>query len=99
MGAAPPRSSGSRRLAHKAANPASAAPHAQVLQTVCTPVLGISGDWDLFCPAPGGLRTVQHFGGGCRRFVFVGPAFGARDSGLRCLQRVCRAGGLTAGWS
>ncbi|GBF95977.1 alpha beta hydrolase [Raphidocelis subcapitata] len=52
----------------------------KVLQHVTTPVLGICGDWDLFCPAPGGLRTVQHYGGAHRRFVFLGPSYGtAKD--------------------
>jgi len=48
----------------------------KALRHVHTPVLGVTGDWDLFCPAPGGLRTVQHFGGEHRRFVFLGPAYG-----------------------
>jgi hypothetical protein len=53
----------------------------KVLQHVTTPVLGVCGDWDLFCPAPGGLRTVQHYGGEHRRFVFLGPEYGACDGG------------------
>jgi hypothetical protein len=55
----------------------------KVLQHVTTPVLGICGDWDLFCPAPGGLRTVQHFGGQHRRFVFLGPSYGERGAARR----------------
>ena len=47
-----------------------------VLRHVTTPVLGVTGDWDLFCPPPGGLRTVMAYGGEHRRFVFLGPAYG-----------------------
>ena len=63
----------------------------KVLRHVGTPVLGISGDWDLFCPAPGGLRTVQQFGGAHRQFIFLGPAYGtvrSRDANTPfCLGR------------
>jgi hypothetical protein len=57
-----------------------------VLRCLPTPVLGLTGDWDLFCPAAGGLKTVQAFGsgggaggggGGTRRFVELGPKHGA----------------------
>ncbi|GBF90704.1 alpha beta hydrolase [Raphidocelis subcapitata] len=52
----------------------------KALRHARTPVLGITGDWDLFCPPPGGLRTVQQFGGEHRRFVFLGPAYGTAKS-------------------
>ncbi|KIY96036.1 lipase [Monoraphidium neglectum] len=52
----------------------------KVLRHVTTPVLGVTGDWDLFCPPAGGLKTVQQFGGDARRFIFVGPGYGtAKD--------------------
>ncbi|GBF91868.1 hypothetical protein Rsub_04973 [Raphidocelis subcapitata] len=35
----------------------------EVLADTAVPVLAINGDWDLFCPAPGGKKTADLFGG------------------------------------
>ncbi|KAI8462885.1 MAG: Alpha/Beta hydrolase protein [Monoraphidium minutum] len=48
----------------------------KVLAHVSTPVMAINGDRDLFCPAAGGLKTVNLFGGPHRRFLFLGPDYG-----------------------
>eukprot|EP00877_Chromochloris_zofingiensis_P013644 jgi/Chrzof1/8533/Cz03g14190.t1 len=48
----------------------------QALQHVDVPVLGMNGDWDLFCPPAGGLKTVRLFGSTCKRFIFLGPQYG-----------------------
>lgn len=41
-----------------------------------TPVFGVNGDRDLFCPPAGGLKTINMFGGPHRRFLFLGPSYG-----------------------
>ncbi|KIY95495.1 hypothetical protein MNEG_12468, partial [Monoraphidium neglectum] len=48
----------------------------KVLAHTTTPVMAINGDRDLFCPAAGGLKTVNLFGGPHRRFLFLGPEYG-----------------------
>lgn len=50
------------------------------LAEVQTPILAINGDWDLFCPAAGGLKTVQMYGSQSKRFVFMGPQYGTGKS-------------------
>ena len=46
-----------------------------VLGDADTPVLAINGDWDLFCPAAGGKKTAELFGGP-KRAVTIGKAQG-----------------------
>lgn len=48
----------------------------KALSHCTTPVMAINGDRDLFCPAAGGLKTVNMFGGPHRRFLFLGPSYG-----------------------
>ncbi|GBF87341.1 alpha beta hydrolase [Raphidocelis subcapitata] len=53
----------------------------KALAHVSTPVFGINGARDLFCPAAGGLKTISMFKGPHRRFLFLGPAYGtAKDN-------------------
>jgi hypothetical protein len=47
-----------------------------VLKDVDVPVLGLSGNWDMFCPAAGGRRTVAMFGGSSKQHVCFGPWWG-----------------------
>lgn len=47
-----------------------------VLKNVDVPVFGLNGNWDLFCPAAGGWKTVQMFGSTHKRFMFLGPQYG-----------------------
>jgi pimeloyl-ACP methyl ester carboxylesterase len=49
-------------------------PHTLALARV--PIMALSGDWDLFCPASGAQRTLAMFGGDAKRFVCFGPAHG-----------------------
>ncbi|KAI8469074.1 MAG: Alpha/Beta hydrolase protein [Monoraphidium minutum] len=48
----------------------------KVLARVELPVFGVNGDRDWFCPAAGGLKTINLFGGRHRRFLFLGPKYG-----------------------
>lgn len=64
------------------------------------PILGINGDRDLFCPAAGGLKTVNMFGGPHRRFVFLGPQYGTGEpcAAQRCVTLCTGVLHLTALW-
>lgn len=48
----------------------------EVLERVDVPVLGLSGNWDMFCPAAGGRRTVAMFGSSSKQHVCFGPWWG-----------------------
>jgi pimeloyl-ACP methyl ester carboxylesterase len=48
----------------------------EALSQCTTPIMGLTGDWDLFCPAAGGYKTINAFGSAAKKFVFLGPGYG-----------------------
>lgn len=48
-----------------------------VLGSLKIPVLAVNGDWDLFCPPAGGLKTLTLFGSAHKKFICFGPAAGS----------------------
>ncbi|KAI8464796.1 MAG: Alpha/Beta hydrolase protein [Monoraphidium minutum] len=47
----------------------------EVLGETAVPVLAVNGDWDLFCPAAGGKKTADLFGGP-KKAITIGKAHG-----------------------